>query len=542
MRTLQGKWLIGGALVLASGGCNLVFGLEHHQLAQVDGGAGGVGGGEASCSDGKKNGDETGVDCGGSCSVCPVASCTDHVQNGNESGVDCGGPDCPSCDGGAGGAPPCTSKPCVIWSTTLSKDDGDQGAAAVTTDALGNVLLTGSFLGTLDLGGSVVTSTSGLSDAFIARLGSSGKGTWSHGYGDAGEQVGHSITAPGSDGSVVFSGHFRGSVDLDGAGGKPPAMNGNVDPDYFVAGFDVNGVPLWSHVGAGSYGNAYVASSSGFVILGGSFTGKLDLCGGLTSAGTDLFVARLASGSGVCATAKQFGDAGDQELWSVATDSSNNVFIGGYNEGTFALGASPSDKITESAFIGKLGIVLDPEWGRNLASAESIHLAVDPLDGSVVVAGTFGHMVVDDGKGATVDLVALGSSNAYVLKYDASGILLWHKRFGTSKFTNATGVAVDSAGDIVLAGEFDGVVDFGKGMPLITAGDHDVFLVKLGPTGETQWVAQYGDAGAQGGPAVAVDPQRNIVIAGQYRGQLDFGDGALSSPKSASIFVAKFAP
>lgn len=50
---------------------------------------------EATCTDGIQNGDETGVDCGGSCAACPT--CTDGIQNGEETGVDCGGPDCPAC-------------------------------------------------------------------------------------------------------------------------------------------------------------------------------------------------------------------------------------------------------------------------------------------------------------------------------------------------------------------------------------------------------------------------------------------------------------
>jgi endoglucanase len=51
----------------------------------------------ASCTDGVRNGTETGVDCGGSCPACVVApSCTDGVRNGNETGVDCGG-SCPAC-------------------------------------------------------------------------------------------------------------------------------------------------------------------------------------------------------------------------------------------------------------------------------------------------------------------------------------------------------------------------------------------------------------------------------------------------------------
>jgi len=47
-----------------------------------------------SCTDGKQNQNETGVDCGGVCKSCP--SCVDGIQNQGETGVDCGGP-CPAC-------------------------------------------------------------------------------------------------------------------------------------------------------------------------------------------------------------------------------------------------------------------------------------------------------------------------------------------------------------------------------------------------------------------------------------------------------------
>jgi hypothetical protein len=70
-----------------------------------------------------RNGDETGVDCGGSCSECGIGmacavdadcvsgkcaqllcvapQCTDGVGNGDETGVDCGGAECGPCPPGA---------------------------------------------------------------------------------------------------------------------------------------------------------------------------------------------------------------------------------------------------------------------------------------------------------------------------------------------------------------------------------------------------------------------------------------------------------
>ncbi len=53
---------------------------------------------EPTCTDGIQNGDETGVDCGGSCTACEEEStCADGIQNGDETGVDCGG-SCAPCE------------------------------------------------------------------------------------------------------------------------------------------------------------------------------------------------------------------------------------------------------------------------------------------------------------------------------------------------------------------------------------------------------------------------------------------------------------
>ena len=50
-----------------------------------------VGETQTSCSDGIQNGDETGLDCGGSCGPCELASCSNGIQDFDEEGVDCGG-------------------------------------------------------------------------------------------------------------------------------------------------------------------------------------------------------------------------------------------------------------------------------------------------------------------------------------------------------------------------------------------------------------------------------------------------------------------
>ena len=78
--------------IILSGLMLLAFSLAFVSCSDDNGGSG-----NASCFNGIKDGDETAVDCGGSCAPC--ATCDDGIQNGNETGVDCGGPDCGPCQG-----------------------------------------------------------------------------------------------------------------------------------------------------------------------------------------------------------------------------------------------------------------------------------------------------------------------------------------------------------------------------------------------------------------------------------------------------------
>ena len=106
------------------------------------------------CFNGILDGDETGIDCGGSCprcdlgesctqdsdcatnycgpeGICIEASCTDGIMNGLETGVDCGGPHCPPCEVGVACemdrdcvSGNCVNEVCAEPSCTNNKRDG----------------------------------------------------------------------------------------------------------------------------------------------------------------------------------------------------------------------------------------------------------------------------------------------------------------------------------------------------------------------------------------------------------------------------------
>jgi hypothetical protein len=114
----------------------------------------------------------------------------------------------------------------------------------------------------------------------------------------------------------------------------------------------------------------------------------------------------------------------------------------------------------------------------------------------------------------------------------------WSFAFSSTKFP-LTVVAPDASGNVLLAGGFDGSMNFG-GDELPTAGKYDAFVAKFASDGKHIWSRKFGDASTQAVRAIAVDPDGNIVVVGEFEGALDLGEGSLTSAGETDIFVAKF--
>lgn len=99
-------------------------------------------------------------------------------------------------------------------------------------------------------------------------------------------------------------------------------------------------------------------------------------------------------------------------------------------------------------------------------------------------------------------------------------------------------VAVDSAGNLLLAGPLFGSADFGGG-PLTSRGKTDVYLVKLGASGGHVFSKLFGDVQTQVGLDVAAGSGASVLIAGRFYGAINFGQGVLSSAGQGDAFVAK---
>ena len=242
----------------------------------------------------------------------------------------------------------------ALWSKSfggVGSTSKDAVVSGIGFDADGDVFITGSFTDTLDLGGGPLVSA-GSADVFVARFDEDGNHVWSRRFGDAGDQRGVDLWVDGA-GDVVLTGSSTGAIDLgggalagegvfvamlDGEGrhrwsklfagthARPARVRLGVAGEALVTGefsgaFDVGGGPLsgggvdrssmfacaltasgaheWSRgfgtATSGVVGSAIDLDPGGAPIVLGAFDGTIDLAETYATFGDrDGFVAKLA--------------------------------------------------------------------------------------------------------------------------------------------------------------------------------------------------------------------------------------------------------
>lgn len=201
-----------------------------------------------------------------------------------------------------------------------------------------------------------------------------------------------------------------------------------------------------------------------------------------------------------------------------------------------AMGGGPPDLQPMRAF----------SWLKQLPASDNVdlvrELAVDSA-GNLFVACQFAGQT-DFGDGPRK---SQGNHDIALVKLSSQGELLWVRHVGSPAAEWVLDLAVDAAGNAILAGSFSEPINFGDG-PLTSRGRDDYFLAKYSSEGGLKWAKALGGAGIEANNAsLAVDPAGNIFLAASFNlgastGSIDLGGGPLTSAGYSDGFIAKFSP
>ncbi len=424
----------------------------------------------------------------------------------------------------------------------------------------GEAYVAGYYDGEIDFGGTIGKKPSaGKSDAFAAKIGADGKIAWAQTWGAARDDLANAIAIKGD--KIAVAGSFLDDIKI---GTFTKKSNGS--DDLYIVAFDRDGNAewLWTAGGIDSDGvNAIAATPDGGWVIGGSFTKSLEITTGVgktsitSKGGTDALLIKLAP-TGDTEWVKSYGGAYDDTILHVAVDANSNVFVQGVFKDTADWGGKDKLKAAggsdNDVVLAKYDTNGDHVWSQrfgNQFNDVAGGLAVDS-SGQITIAGSFENKgSISFGPGD--EHTSLGEADVYVARFANDGKLLWAKSFGGERVDVANDVAVDTSGNAIVTGWFEGMVDFGRGAVSTKAGNNkDAFVFKLDSNGATTWVTTFGDKDHDQGRGVAVDTKGDIYVSGLYRFALtlmepavkqvlDIKDPVLSKAPKPDVFVVKLA-
>jgi hypothetical protein len=419
-------------------------------------------------------------------------------------------------------------------------DIAAQHVASMSTDASGNTLIAGSYAGVLDFGNDEPFTAVGATDIFAAKLDVACAPVWSRSFGATLDDQALSV-AVDSQGDLVIGGNFSGPLDF-GLGLVPHA--GALD--IFVLKLDgATGATTWASA-FGSVDNdnarAVAVDAQDNVLVTGDFTNSVSFGGpSLVSAGNfDVFAVKFDPGGGYL-WSLQAGTLQNQRGRSITADPMGNVIVSGEFQTAinFGLGSKPSAGAND-IFVVKF----DPDgaviWDRTFGDEVG-------QSANNIAAGPDGSVVLSSIFEGTVDfgggvpLVSAGGSNAYVAKLDANGEHVWSKSFGSASGSQSLSVAVGATGDVTISGNFSGTIDFGGGL-WTSAGATDGYVAWFTPAGVYRDAVQFGDAVGQTANDARVDALGNVVVVGDFDGSIDLGGSLQTSAGVNDVVVARLAP
>lgn len=453
------------------------------------------------------------------------------------------------------------------WSRTSGGTGFDAGYASAV-DNIGNLYVTGVFMGTFDFDppNNVTRSSHGGYDAFLLKYNPQGSLQWVRTWGGSIWDEGFGLAIDPA-GAVYVTGWFQDEADFDpGPDVDWHASCGSLD--CFLSKFDADGNYQWALTWGSYYwdqAQSVAADASGNVYVTGFFAGEMDMDPG---AGIDIH-SRIASNDVFLSKFDSYGNYQWGLTWdgekglSVATDSQGAVYVSGIFNRTIDFNPGVGTDLHAAAgayndaFLSKFDQGGLFQWARTWGGSydwdQARQVAVDAL-GGVYVTGYFqGNVDFNPGLGEdwhqSVANEVPGWNphvNVFLSKFDSSGDFKWARTWGGGWDDASERLDIDYAGNVYVAGRFADVVDFDPGdsvRSITSNGGNDIFVSKFAPSGDYRWTFTVGGSGDEAAWGISVLSDGYLYLTGLFHETVDFDPGAGSDVHTAEgeadIFAAK---
>jgi hypothetical protein len=139
-----------------------------------------------------------------------------------------------------------------------------------------------------------------------------------------------------------------------------------------------------------------------------------------------------------------------------------------------------------------------------------------------------------------------GGQDAFLVKFNSSGIRLWGTYYGGGGTGNDYGFSccTDASGNVYLAGSTQSGTNIASGGHQNTYGGvQDAFLVKFNSSGVRQWATYYGGINPEFGNSCCTDGSGNVYLAGETRSSSNIASSGHQNTYGGGFndaFIVKF--
>ena len=228
--------------------------------------------------------------------------------------------------------------------------------------------------------------------------------------------------------------------------------------------------------------------------------------------------------------------------FNTTTDAFGNVYLVGQSESLTGIASAGAFQMTNAgaydAFLVKFDAAGNRLWATYYGGAGSDY-------GYSVRTDASGNVYMCGYTSSASSIATVGShqntfngtTDAYLVKFDAAGNRLWATYYGGSDFELGQSVAVDATGNVYMTGYTVGTTDISTpGAHQTTSGGFaDGFIVKFNSAGVRQWGTFYGGTDQDYLTDIAVDVSGNIVVCGGSS-----STSGIASPGSYQTSIAGF--
>jgi len=232
----------------------------------------------------------------------------------------------------------------------------------------------------------------------------------------------------------------------------------------------------------------------------------------------DAFLVKF-NGNGMRQWATYYGGSGEDRGNSCATDGSGNIYMAGVTVSTSAIASDGHQNVhgggAEDAFLVKFNSNGVRQWSTYYGGGSRDNGAACAIDSN-------GNVLLAGDTESSNAIAHLGFQDtlgvdfdAFLVKFNSSGVRQWATYYGGSAVDDARSCATDNSGNVYLAGETNSPNAIASEGHLDTlGGDFDAFLVKFSANGVRQWGTYYGDNGGDFGYSCATDSSNNVFLTG----------------------------